>query len=88
MFTAEDMRKKLEVLDDCEGIDEWIENDLYKSFVRYCRQAIVYPTTLKEKKWTDSNFIKALEGRGFSVSCTCSPNYGDFYTITFPPKNL
>lgn len=88
MFTAKDMHKKLKALDVCEGIDAWIEEDLYKAFNRFGRVATVNPYVIGQYGWSKKGFIQELSIRGFHVEHKLDQKDGDYYEITYPPQEL
>lgn len=86
MFTAEDMETKLDKLNHCEGIDVWIETDLYNKFVRFGKVVTLSTSELNKLGWSKSGFTLEMRIRGFSVVYRSDQRDGDYYEITFPPQ--
>lgn len=87
MFTAKDMEDKLESRNTCNGIDEWIEDILYKKFIQYGKCAIVVTSETGARGWGREGFIREMNLRGFHVKYTSDQRDGDYYEITFPPQS-
>jgi hypothetical protein len=83
MFTAKDVRKKLQEINLCEGLDEWIENTLILNFLGSDLTEI--PTTAI--KWREKEFVSSMTQRGFHVMRWCEdrPCGGCYYRISLPP---
>jgi len=85
MFTAKDMHDKLQQLNVCKGIDEWIETTLYDAFVK-SNSAWISSYQIDRNDWTKNGFISEMSSRGFSVEYVSDQRDGDNYRITFPPQ--
>lgn len=87
MFTAKDMETKLDKLNKCEFIDEWISTDLYNKFVRYGKVVTLSTNELNKLGWSKSGFTLEMRIRGFSVVYRSDQRDGDYYEITFTPQS-
>lgn len=88
MFTAKDMYLKLKSRNVCNGLDEWIEDNLYQKFIQYGNVAVVRTSDVGSRGWTKEGFINEMNDRGFYVEYKSDQRDGDFYTITYPPQEL
>lgn len=86
MFTAKDMHNKLKMLDDCQGLDKWVETTLYNKFIQYGHPAIIDTSEITKQGWNNSGFTLEMRKRGFSLEYKSDQRDGDFYTITYPPQ--
>lgn len=86
MFTAKDMYLKLQSRNTCNGLDEWIEDVLYKKFIQFGNAAVVYPSDIGSRGWTKEGFTTEMSNRGFYVEYKSDQRDGDYYRITFPPQ--
>lgn len=86
MFTAKDLHNKLKSLEECHGLDEWIEDVLYKEFIRFEIYAIISTTTIGRNGWNKNGFTSEMRKRGFSLDYKSDQRDGDYYIITFPPQ--
>lgn len=86
MFTAKDMHNKLKSLEECSGIDEWVEDVLYKEFIRFGSYATISIATIGRNGWNKNGFTLEMRKRGFSLEYKSDQRDGDYYTITYPPQ--
>ena len=86
MFTAKDIANKLKMLDDCQGIDKWVETTLYNKFIQYGHPAIIDNSEITKQGWNKVGFWKEMAARGFSLEYKSDQRDGDYYRITFPPQ--
>lgn len=86
MFTAKDMYKKLQSRNVCNGLDEWIEDILYKKFIQYGNCAVVTVSDIGSRGWTKEGFTIEINMRGFSVEYKSDQRDGDYYRISYPPQ--
>lgn len=86
MFTAKDMYEKIKQHNECPNIDFWIENTLYKNFIRSGNNvAKIQRNDIIQQGWKGEDFYQAMVQRGFSLVYACdeTPLTGVYYEITF-----
>lgn len=86
MFTAKDMAAKLKTLDECEGLDHWIETVLYIKFIQYGHPAIVDSYEITKAGWNNNGWTNEMRKRGFSLEYQTNQREGDYYRVTYPPQ--
>jgi hypothetical protein len=87
MFTANDLRKKLAMVDTCHGIDEWLETRLIQRFNVTAARATIPSSEVEMRPWSKAAFMHAMQIRGFHIEYYCEdrPCGECWYKITLPP---
>jgi hypothetical protein len=86
MFTAKDMHNKLKSRNVCNGLDEWIEDILYKKFIQYGNAAVVMVSDIGSRGWVREGFVNEMNSRGFCVEYISDQRDGDYYRVSYPPQ--
>lgn len=71
----------------CEGIDEWIKNDLVNRLDSDMR-VLIGEDKISSQGWKKDMFIDSMRERGFFVKYFCDdrPCGGCYFTISIPPQ--
>ncbi len=86
LVTANHIKAELELLKQCDGIDNWITDVLRPAFIRSNGTLITVDSS--QVKWKRANFEPAMISRGFNVKWLCEdrPCSSPYYSITLGDK--
>lgn len=84
MYTAKDMKKDLENVKLCEGLDEWLQTDLLNKMAIKGKEAVVPSRELHAKGWDFKAFVREMTRRDFNVRYECDdrPCSEPYYIIS------
>lgn len=86
-MNASEMRKKLEISNRCDNLDEWINSYLFKRFCETSRDVVaVNSSDFVQFGWKNSHFEAAMEARGYIVDYKCDdrPCTSPYFEIRLP----
>jgi len=82
MITAQEIKKELQVINQCQGLDVWITGTIKPLFIRSMGTPITVDTKLVS--WPPNPFEAAMRLRGFNVAWECAdrPCSSPYWTIS------